>query len=75
MRSRPLFGVDVEVVHPEVDQDLVQLPLGLGGAQDARGRQVLEDAPRAALGRDQVAQPAQRVVALGAVCPRPPFRP
>ncbi len=50
-----LVGVDVEVVHPEVDHDLVELPLGLGRAQDPRGGQLVEDPAGPLVGRDQVA--------------------
>mgnify|MGYP003694409833 CR=1 FL=1 len=46
---RPLARVHVEVVHPEVDQDLVELPLAVDGAQHLGRLQLLHDLLRRAV--------------------------
>src|SRR5205085_10121323 len=42
----PLLRVDVEVILPEVDHHLLQLPLAVDGAQYARGVKLVHDALR-----------------------------
>ena len=55
------------MVHPEVDEDFVQLALGIAGAKDPRRRELVENAARPILGRDQVTQFSQEFSLAGEV--------
>ena len=65
-----LGGVDVEVIEPEVDHDLFELPLALDRTHEPRGLHLRHDPDRALLGRRPLVQRARRHLGIGGLVAR-----